>query len=388
MVQFDDIAFNIAAFISGLFVLEFGADKFIDNAAKVAARLNISPTLIALLTSGAEWEELIVVIAAISQHQSSLGFGNIVGSSISNILGAFSLGLIFSPSPNTFDKSSRIYTTILLVITTLFSVFVLSFESMGKVVGAMLIAAFGIYVASIAHTIYKGIMAEPEIDSDSDSDTSSDEGDFNETPSEKSRSSIRSGSTRLQTMSQNHDDYENLPRRELSGEENNEEISLENNHKSQRRIPRSTLYHSVHLILGLLALSLSGYILSHSLTSLATSLSLSTNVLGTTLLSIATTLPEKLVAILSGKRGQGGIIVANTTGSNIFLLTLCAGVLFLAGDLEALKESVGIFEVACMWGSSLILCGVVFVGGRRWMGWGLAGLYLAFLVGEFLMVRI
>ncbi|APA09585.1 hypothetical protein SS1G_06268 [Sclerotinia sclerotiorum 1980 UF-70] len=379
MAQFEDIAFNIAAFISGLFVLEFGADKFIDNAAKVAARLNVSPTLIALLTSGAEWEELIVVVAAISQHQSSLGFGNIVGSSISNILGAFSLGLIFSPSSITFDKSSRIYTTILPLITTLFSIFVLFFESMGKMVGAMLITAFGVYVASITYAIYKGIVEAPEDDSDSDSDTSLNERDFDEIPFEKSRSSMRSGSTRLQTISRNHDDYENVPRRELSGEEH-EEISLNPNFKSQRKIPRSTLYHSVHLILGLLALSLSGYILSHSLTSLATSLSLSTNVLGTTILSIATTLPEKLVAILSGKRRQGGIIVANTVGSNTFLLTLCAGILFLAGDLEALKESVGIFEVACMWGSSVILCGVLFVGGRRWMGWGLAGLYLAFLV--------
>jgi hypothetical protein len=58
MVDYDNIFFNIAAFIGGLFVLEFGADKFIDNTAKVAARLRISPTLIALLTAGAEWEEV------------------------------------------------------------------------------------------------------------------------------------------------------------------------------------------------------------------------------------------------------------------------------------------------------------------------------------------
>jgi Ca2+/Na+ antiporter len=58
MVDYDNVFFNIAAFIGGLFVLEFGADKFIDNTAKVAARLRISPVLIALLTSGAEWEEV------------------------------------------------------------------------------------------------------------------------------------------------------------------------------------------------------------------------------------------------------------------------------------------------------------------------------------------
>jgi Ca2+/Na+ antiporter len=54
----DNVLFNIAAFISGLYVLEAGADVFIDNTAELAARLNVSPTFIALLTSGAEWEEV------------------------------------------------------------------------------------------------------------------------------------------------------------------------------------------------------------------------------------------------------------------------------------------------------------------------------------------
>ncbi|KAF7919632.1 hypothetical protein BELL_0590g00050 [Botrytis elliptica] len=83
MTELHDITFNIAAFISGLFILEFGPDKCIDNTALIAARLNVSPTLItiALLTSGMEWEELIVAIAAISQHQSSLANGSIVRSS-------------------------------------------------------------------------------------------------------------------------------------------------------------------------------------------------------------------------------------------------------------------------------------------------------------------
>jgi Ca2+/Na+ antiporter len=52
------VCFNLGAFIGGLFVLEFGADKFVDHTAKVASRLGVSPTLIALLTSGAEWEEV------------------------------------------------------------------------------------------------------------------------------------------------------------------------------------------------------------------------------------------------------------------------------------------------------------------------------------------
>jgi Ca2+/Na+ antiporter len=52
------IAYNIAVFISNLFLLEFGADALIDHTAVVAQRTSIPQTIIALLTAGAEWEEV------------------------------------------------------------------------------------------------------------------------------------------------------------------------------------------------------------------------------------------------------------------------------------------------------------------------------------------
>lgn len=57
-MNWDTICFNGSAFIAGLFLLEFGADRFIDHTAIVATRLGFSQTLIALLTAGAEWEEV------------------------------------------------------------------------------------------------------------------------------------------------------------------------------------------------------------------------------------------------------------------------------------------------------------------------------------------
>ena len=65
MANGDIIAFNVASFICALFVLEFGADKFVDNTAVVARRTGISPALIGLLTAGAEWEEVRSMAALI-----------------------------------------------------------------------------------------------------------------------------------------------------------------------------------------------------------------------------------------------------------------------------------------------------------------------------------
>ena len=89
------------------------------------------------------------------------------------------------------------------------------------------------------------------------------------------------------------------------------------------------------------------------------------------------------MSIFSASRGQSGIVIANTAGSNIFLVTLCAGVLFVSGDLASLKGTVTLFEVACMWASSVVLFAIVMLGGRKWMGWVLMAAYIGFIVLEF-----
>ena len=58
MVNWGLVAFNVASFICSLFVLEFGADKFVDHTAIVARRIGISQAVVGLLTAGAEWEEV------------------------------------------------------------------------------------------------------------------------------------------------------------------------------------------------------------------------------------------------------------------------------------------------------------------------------------------
>jgi hypothetical protein len=57
-MDWDNISFNTATLIAGVFVLDYGADKFLDHTVIVGQRLGISPTLIALLTAGAEYEEV------------------------------------------------------------------------------------------------------------------------------------------------------------------------------------------------------------------------------------------------------------------------------------------------------------------------------------------
>ncbi|KAJ5240035.1 hypothetical protein N7468_004654 [Penicillium chermesinum] len=327
-MDWDALCFNVATLIAGVFVLDYGADKFIHHTVIVGRRLGISQTIIALLTAGAEWEELAVVVAAILQHRSPLALGNVMGSTISNILGAFSLGLLFYPPRS-------------------------------GIVGGVLIAIFALYIVSIIYAIYKGVASPPELsDSDSDGESSdSDDGEF-----------------------VNH-----APVSETSPLIENEHAPSSTDKGSRRS--RSLAYHIFHFILGFISLSLSGYILSHSAVTIADSLHLSGTVFGLTVISFATTLPEKLVAILSSSRGHGGIMAATTAGSNIFLLTLCVGVVAVAGYQVQEADNFVLFELVAVWVSSLLFCAVIFFGLGRSAGVVLLVAYLVFLGLEFTVYR-
>src|SRR3569833_2658590 len=103
-------------------------------------------------------------MASLGRGRSSLAIGNIIGAAVSNILGAFSLGLLFNGKGRViqFDRSSRIYSLILLVLTTLvatmayFPAYIACLAS-----GSVLIAAFVIYILFVGVAIGRVVRAAP-----------------------------------------------------------------------------------------------------------------------------------------------------------------------------------------------------------------------------------
>ncbi|KAJ5159812.1 Sodium/calcium exchanger membrane region, partial [Penicillium canariense] len=365
-MDWGSVFFNVAALIAGVFLLDYGADKFLDHTVIVGQRLGISPTLIALLTAGAEYEELAVVIAAILQGRTPLALGNVMGSTISNILGAFSLGILCYSDGRPFDSSAKIYSALQFFVTTVF-VILAHFQQLNRVTGGLLIALFALYIISISYAIYRGISEPPQL-SDSESDDESTDVCAEQTSGRSAGPSASEASPLLGDTNTT---------REMASASVNKDKSL----------LRPLYYHVVQLIFGLLALSLSGYILARSAGSIADSLHLSGTVFGLTVIAFATTLPEKLVAMLSGFRGQGGIIVATTAGSNIFLLTLCVGIVAVAGRPLDQSDTFILFDLVTVWVSSASLLAVVFLGPHRIAGLVLLTAYVVFLVMEFTVYR-
>jgi Ca2+/Na+ antiporter len=326
-------------------------------------------------------------VAAIAQRRPNLALGNILGSSISNILGAFALGLLFHPGRTTFDSSSKIYTAVLLAVTSLFVVFLACFEWLMNISGPILIALFIVYVVSIAYGIYAGAMSAP-VDSDSDSDTNSD----SDSNSEEQSQEERGAGSHLQNLPQylalpNKEQYEETsPSTSMFPEEGLPRVEEAKSRYRNKR-PKRLIYYISQLFLGFLALSISCYVLSHSISAFGDELGLSNSLMGVTILSLATTLPEKVIAIMSGAKGESGIVIANTVGSNIFLLTLCAGILFVSGDLSTLATGIRLSELGIVWASAVLLSLAVFLGADRRVGAVFMTLYIGFLVAEFTVFR-
>ena len=278
-----------------------------------------------------------------------------------------------------FDRSSKIYAGALFLVTTVFTLLAyggrLDFTG-----GIFFLVLFAIYLFSMGSAVYEGFLTAPQ------------DGEDEETPddAERPRLDISIYSATLQVPpSEASPLISPISPRPL----NQRRSTLINDIRENTREPSQyrLVYHLAMFVVGLMALSLSGYVLSHSATTLAVDFHLNGTLVGMTILAFATTLPEKLHSTLEGVKGHSGMLVATTAGSNIFLLTLCLGVLFISqGEGEYSRELgdelLG-FEVWTAWTCSLVLAIIVFMGGRRWMGPLLLGCYVAFIGSEFYIFK-
>lgn len=218
-------------------------------------------------------------------------------------------------------------------------------------------AVFGVYVLLVAVAIGRGVLTAPE-DSDSDSDgDDDDDGDENDASSVGSTTGLLADGSNLNVR----------PRR------------------NQRRLS----HHGFYLFFGFLAICLAGYVLSQAAINIIDQLGISDVLFSVVILAIATTLPEKFITVMSGHRGQPGILVANCAGSNIFLLTLCCGIIMTDTRGVLNGDNVTMSELAVLWISTAAFAGTVWFGERisRWIGGFMVVGYVAFIVLEFAVIH-
>lgn len=327
--------------------------------------------------------QLAIVISSIVQRKASLGLGNVLGSCISNVMGAFALGILVHQGTIHFDITAKIHSFALFIVSSMF--ILLAFADLPDVTkGILCIVGSSVYVVSICSAIYDHILNSTMAED-------ATEGTFEEVYAEEPGPLVTDHQQLHISIYPSvlqyhpHDTTPLLPN--YANSIPGPPMTTDSEIVQKTKIP----YHILLVLIGIASLCLSSYLVVHTGSSLATSLNISPTLIGITLISFSTTIPDKFIAIFSNWQRYTSVMTATTAGSNIFLLTLCLGIVLVSGregDRHGLlEESVVTFEVWCVWGCSVVLMVSTWTGARSWMGGLLFGCYLAFLGVEFTLFR-
>lgn len=101
--------------------------------------------------------------------------------------------------------------------------------------------------------------------------------------------------------------------------------------------------------------------------------------IGLTVVAVGTTLPDKVISVVGARRGQSGIVIANTIGSNVCNLLAALGLAALIRPLPV-DRATRFFDLPVLVGTTALLAALLLrrVVGRG-AGAGLLALYVAYL---------
>ena len=140
---------SILLILIGLAGVIIGGDLVVDNATLIAQAFGMSNTLIGLtiVAIGTSLPELVTSIVAAKKNEADLALGNVVGSNIFNIL--LVLGISSSVHRITVGFDSVIDVSLLIIVNLIVLAIILKKSTVGKGIGAFMIAMYVVYTAYI-----------------------------------------------------------------------------------------------------------------------------------------------------------------------------------------------------------------------------------------------
>ena len=264
--------------LAGLAILIIGAKYFIDGIALIAKAFGVHPLIVGmtLVAFGTSTPELVVNALSAQRGETSLAFGNIVGSCTANI----GLVLAVTALVNPIKVESTIITRegpMLIVSVAALLVLGLDFrlngigpDAFGRIDGLVLLLLFGIFlyytvIYSLASQLLRGRLADALV----------------------------------------------------------EEVSAEQLPALDRT--NLTVLRGFTTVFGLIGVSIGADWTVNGASSLARLWGIPENIIGLTIVSLGTTLPELITCVMATRRGNGDIALGNVVGSNLFNILAVAG---------------------------------------------------------------
>ena len=130
-----------------------GSHFFLMGSESIARHFGLSDAVIGLtiIAAGTSLPELATTIMASVRKQEQLLIGNIVGSNIYNVLGI--IGLMAVIKPFVIGDITNIDYIAMAGINVLFAILVLCFAHLGRIVGAIFLSSYFLYIYYILHTL-------------------------------------------------------------------------------------------------------------------------------------------------------------------------------------------------------------------------------------------
>jgi cation:H+ antiporter len=140
--------------------------------------------------------------------------------------------------------------------------------------------------------------------------------------------------------------------------------------------------HLFLIALGFVLLTKGADFLVNGSTAIAKRFKMSDMAIGLTIVAMGTSLPEMVVSILAGLKGQGDVAIGNVVGSNIVNILLVLGITGTIGGLMIQKNTIR-FEIPLSIGFTILL--LLLANGFQW-NQAATGLSLSRVDGLILLV--
>ncbi|MBU4294446.1 MAG: calcium/sodium antiporter [Desulfobulbaceae bacterium] len=252
----------ILALISGLALLVWSADRFVEGSASTARHFGMPPLLIGMVIVGFGTSAPEMVVSAISAFQGNpaIALGNAYGSNITNI--ALILGLTALISPITVH--SQVLRKELPILTAISTLAAWQLWD-GEITRVDAFVLLGVFAGLMTWTIWQGMRKKDD----------------------------------------------------TLGREMEQELDVQ-----AMPLPRAVLW----LVVGLVLLIVSSRILVWGAVEIAHGLGVSDLIIGLTIVAVGTSLPELASSIIATRKGEHDIALGNILGSNLFNTLAVVGI--------------------------------------------------------------
>ena len=371
---------SVLLFAVGLVLLIKGGDQFVDGATGIARRFNLPDIVVGatVVSIGTTLPEVMVSTTGALQGSGAMAYGNAIGSIICNTALIAAISIVCNPGPVNV-KSMKTPALFFFVSAALYCLASYVLGEFPRWMGFVMLAIFVVYTIL---TVRNGLK-NPDAAAEEEEEEESASGDLGKEILLLAScaaviaifSSLVTGLLMLAAFAA----YIFLKQRaaKSTGEKQLwEELVL--------------------LVVGAAVIAVGADFLVEHGQVIALELGVPETVVALLFVALGTSLPELVTTITSLKKGRASLGVGNVIGANVFNLVLVSGVAVSLAPFEVPCENLLldtglnmslVFEIPVMLGvmSLMIFPALIKKKLSRWQGITLLGIYIAFVVCQFIL---